>query len=116
MVRPSDAEPARPRRTAQRRRRSGVGRAPQWGHAAAVAFRNPPHAEQVISLPMHAIVDGARAGEQPKTMSLRRLAITESTPLHPAYVVWELTLACDQPCTHCGSRAGDARPAELSTA
>jgi radical SAM protein with 4Fe4S-binding SPASM domain len=26
----------------------------------------------------------------------------------PAYVVWELTLACDQPCTHCGSRAGPA--------
>lgn len=34
---------------------------------------------------------------------------------HPAYVVWELTLACDQPCTHCGSRAGDARESELST-
>jgi radical SAM protein with 4Fe4S-binding SPASM domain len=34
---------------------------------------------------------------------------------HPAYVVWELTLACDQPCTHCGSRAGDARENELST-
>ncbi|RKH07598.1 SPASM domain-containing protein [Corallococcus sp. CA047B] len=34
---------------------------------------------------------------------------------HPAYVVWELTLACDQPCTHCGSRAGTARPGELST-
>ena len=24
---------------------------------------------------------------------------------HPRYVVWELTLACDQRCTHCGSRA-----------
>lgn len=35
---------------------------------------------------------------------------------HPAYVVWELTLACDQPCTHCGSRAGAARPGELTTA
>ncbi len=35
---------------------------------------------------------------------------------HPAYVVWELTLRCDQPCTHCGSRAGEARPSELSTA
>ena len=33
----------------------------------------------------------------------------------PAYVVWELTLRCDQPCTHCGSRAGEARPDELST-
>ena len=42
-------------------------------------------------------------------MALRRLEVTQDTPLHPAYVVWELTLACDQPCTHCGSRAGDAR-------
>jgi radical SAM protein with 4Fe4S-binding SPASM domain len=41
-----------------------------------------------------------------------------SLPVHdfrPAYVVWELTLKCDQPCTHCGSRAGDARANELST-
>ena len=35
---------------------------------------------------------------------------------HPRYVVWELTLACDQRCTHCGSRAGDARAGELTTA
>ena len=48
-------------------------------------------------------------------MALRRLEVTQDTPLHPAYVVWELTLACDQPCTHCGSRAGDARANELST-
>lgn len=34
----------------------------------------------------------------------------------PTYVVWELTLACDQRCTHCGSRASDARNGELSTA
>lgn len=38
-----------------------------------------------------------------------------SASWHPAYVVWELTLACDQPCTHCGSRAGTAREGELST-
>ncbi|MBL8923128.1 MAG: radical SAM protein [Myxococcaceae bacterium] len=38
------------------------------------------------------------------------------TPLRPSYVVWELTLACDQPCTHCGSRAGTAREGELTTA
>ncbi len=48
-------------------------------------------------------------------MALRRLELTPSTPLHPAYVVWELTLACDQPCTHCGSRAGLARETELGT-
>ncbi len=34
----------------------------------------------------------------------------------PHYVVWELTLRCDQPCVFCGSRAGDARPRELDTA
>lgn len=47
-------------------------------------------------------------------MTVRRLDVLGERH-HPAYVVWELTLACDQPCTHCGSRAGDARERELST-
>lgn len=34
----------------------------------------------------------------------------------PIYAVWELTLACDLSCRHCGSRAGSARPDELTTA
>jgi len=34
---------------------------------------------------------------------------------HPVYVVWEITMKCDQPCQHCGSRAGPARDHELST-
>jgi len=46
--------------------------------------------------------------------ALRRLSVLEAP--HPAYVVWELTLRCDQHCTHCGSRAGDERSNELSTA
>lgn len=46
---------------------------------------------------------------------VRRLDVLQDN-LFPAYVVWELTLRCDQPCTHCGSRAGRARNAELSTA
>ncbi|HLM72785.1 MAG TPA: radical SAM protein, partial [Polyangiaceae bacterium] len=33
----------------------------------------------------------------------------------PIYAVWELTMKCDQPCEHCGSRAGHARSSELST-
>lgn len=33
----------------------------------------------------------------------------------PRYAVWELTLACDLKCVHCGSRAGHARPHELDT-
>ncbi len=32
------------------------------------------------------------------------------------YAVWEITLKCNLACSHCGSRAGDARPDELSTA
>ncbi len=34
----------------------------------------------------------------------------------PNYAVWEITLACDLACRHCGSRAGKARPDELTTA
>jgi Y-X(10)_GDL-associated radical SAM protein len=33
----------------------------------------------------------------------------------PVHVVWEITLACDLKCLHCGSRAGQKRPGELST-
>lgn len=33
----------------------------------------------------------------------------------PIYCVWELTLACDLACRHCGSRAGNARAGELTT-
>jgi Y-X(10)_GDL-associated radical SAM protein len=34
----------------------------------------------------------------------------------PVHVVWEITLACDLKCLHCGSRAGHRRPKELTTA
>ena len=47
-------------------------------------------------------------------MSHRRLDVLNAR-FRPAYVVWELTLACDQRCLHCGSRAAEARPDELST-
>lgn len=33
----------------------------------------------------------------------------------PIYAVWEVTLRCDQPCQHCGSRAGPRREQELGT-
>ncbi|MCB9755925.1 MAG: radical SAM protein [Myxococcales bacterium] len=33
----------------------------------------------------------------------------------PTWAIWELTLACDQKCRHCGPRAGRARPDELTT-
>src|SRR3954469_12123902 len=34
----------------------------------------------------------------------------------PVHVVWEITLACNLKCQHCGSRAGKPRPDELTTA
>ncbi len=34
----------------------------------------------------------------------------------PVHVVWEITLACDLKCQHCGSRAGARRESELDTA
>ena len=46
--------------------------------------------------------------------SRRRLNVL-SEEFFPAYVVWELTLACDHACTHCGSRGALAREGELST-
>ncbi|PZV20510.1 MAG: nif11-class peptide radical SAM maturase 3 [Leptolyngbya sp.] len=33
-----------------------------------------------------------------------------------SYAVWEITLKCNLACSHCGSRAGQARAQELSTA
>ncbi len=48
------------------------------------------------------------------TAMSRRLELVDHN-FHPSYVVWEITLRCDQPCTHCGSRAGSARAGELST-
>ncbi len=32
-----------------------------------------------------------------------------------SYAVWEITLKCNLACSHCGSRAGDARTDELTT-
>ncbi|MCX7596292.1 MAG: radical SAM protein, partial [Fischerella sp.] len=32
-----------------------------------------------------------------------------------SYAVWEITLKCNLACSHCGSRAGNARSQELST-
>ena len=48
-----------------------------------------------------------------------RLPLADPRPrdaaFKPILAVWELTLRCDLACRHCGSRAGHARPNELST-
>ncbi len=45
----------------------------------------------------------------------RYVSLSDSLDLTPVHVVWEITLACDLKCQHCGSRAGRRRPRELST-
>jgi radical SAM protein with 4Fe4S-binding SPASM domain len=50
----------------------------------------------------------------PDDRTVRRTAAKGEVPI-PRYAVWEITLACDQHCIHCGSRAGHSRPSELDT-
>ena len=46
---------------------------------------------------------------------IRYLTDTDVEQNRPVHAVWELTLACDLKCCHCGSRAGHKRRGELST-
>lgn len=50
--------------------------------------------------------------EQPSLRVRRGADVARHTPVH---VVWELTLACNLRCVHCGSRAGRPRADELNT-
>ena len=45
----------------------------------------------------------------------RALRAEDRDRVFPLYVVWEITMKCDQPCQHCGSRSGRARVDELKT-
>jgi MoaA/NifB/PqqE/SkfB family radical SAM enzyme len=45
----------------------------------------------------------------------RRLSLRDQLDCVPVYVVWEITLACNLKCIHCGSRAGHRRARELTT-
>ncbi|MEZ4298529.1 MAG: radical SAM protein [Polyangiaceae bacterium] len=61
----------------------------------------PPVGDTPIAIPpMPAPVRGQRLGDY--------------LTARPVYVVWEVTMKCDQPCQHCGSRAGPSRPQELT--
>ncbi len=43
-------------------------------------------------------------------------AFQTPAPKRKSYAVWEITLKCNLACNHCGSRAGDSRVNELTTA
>jgi radical SAM protein with 4Fe4S-binding SPASM domain len=84
-------------------------------------------------LPVHVLTDGERTALMTAPRPRRDLPIAphaepfrKRLPLadasrevdrqwRPIYAVWEITLKCDLACRHCGSRAGHARPDELST-
>lgn len=82
--------------------------------------------------PVHVIPEASRRSllDAPRPRSLPLAPVAQPArrhlPLHdqareqdrkwrPIYAVWEITLRCDLSCRHCGSRAGKARPDELST-
>lgn len=49
-------------------------------------------------------------------LPVRYAGAEDSANRVPVSIVWEITLACDLACSHCGSRAGRRRRDELSTA
>jgi radical SAM protein with 4Fe4S-binding SPASM domain len=56
-----------------------------------------------------------RATKQRAPPSLRVRTVEDRRSRVPVHVVWEITLACNLKCGHCGSRAGKRRANELST-
>jgi MoaA/NifB/PqqE/SkfB family radical SAM enzyme len=46
----------------------------------------------------------------------RRLTLRDQIDCVPVYVVWEITLACNLKCIHCGSgaRPGPGRPLKIA--
>ena len=78
--------------------------------------------KQHIAPPIGAIPEGgvqeAQGASEQEKQALKSVRVPRQEDFeqpHPLYCVWEITLACDLGCRHCGSRAGDARPTELST-
>lgn len=52
----------------------------------------------------------------PESNVPRARSMRDVVDLVPVHVVWEITLACNLKCQHCGSRAGHVRTRELTTA
>jgi len=61
-------------------------------------------------------VTGTAGSGNPRRASLRVRTDQDRRAHVPVHVVWEITLACNLKCSHCGSRAGKRRANELSTA
>jgi len=61
------------------------------------------------------VTTAAGAQAAPAARPNRFLSQLDRSESRPVHAVWEITLACDLKCGHCGSRAGKARTKELST-
>jgi radical SAM protein with 4Fe4S-binding SPASM domain len=72
---------------------------------------SPPLGPRSRALPIAPLAEPAR-----RSLPLAPSARAEDRRWQPVYAVWEVTLACDLACRHCGSRAGRARPDELTPA
>ncbi|MFT3771279.1 MAG: radical SAM protein [Minicystis sp.] len=76
----------------------------------SVPPRPPPIGDRPRSLPIAPLAEPSRV-RLPLADEVRPV----DRAAQPIYVVWEVTLRCDLTCRHCASRAGRARPDELST-
>ncbi len=113
---PRKAEPGRVKPSASHAQGAPATRKENEGNGAARGVARARARAQVTIHPPRdrkgARSAGAGGGVRGRLgMALRRLDVVPGE-YFPAYVVWELTLRCDQPCRHCGSRAGAARPVE----
>jgi radical SAM protein with 4Fe4S-binding SPASM domain len=63
----------------------------------------------------HQLPIAPRAQRALRHLPLAAQAREQDRSVRPIYAVWEVTLACDLACRHCGSRAGRARAEELDT-
>jgi radical SAM protein with 4Fe4S-binding SPASM domain len=106
----------RAKRTAASARLTGRGRAPDARgmgdergerEREAIMARPRPRRDRPIA---------PRAPEARRRLPLLHEARPVDRAVRPVLAVWEITLACDLACRHCGSRAGRARPDELTTA
>jgi len=59
--------------------------------------------------------DPTDQGARPDLVPVRGVRSEDLAAAKPIYVVWEITMKCDQPCQHCGTRAGPKRERELDT-
>ncbi len=85
--------------------------APLPGVCSNGPMSTPPLGPRPRTLPLAPTAEPSR-----RSLPLAPEARAEDRRWRPIYAVWEVTLACDLACRHCGSRAGRARPDELDTA